>query len=261
MVAEQHGLAEQAERHDEMAEYIERMGEQPVELSVEEPNLLSFARKNAVGSRCGAWRIIAEQKENSEGNEQPAKYSTEDVVKVGTELPGVRDGILVFKDMNLIPSASTCESKVLYYKVKGDDYRHIDEFATGDAESKAAEHARVACAEDTKTARKDLVVTHPIRLGLVLNFCVFLHEVIQNPDEAWHVSRSRMLPWSWTARLKTPLSSCRLVRRLHSHHAYCHEVWCVGWRRPFRGSECSDHGLDHTVARGEFVGNQLQVLL
>ena len=34
-------LAEQAERYDEMAEYMQRVGEQPVELSVEERNLLS----------------------------------------------------------------------------------------------------------------------------------------------------------------------------------------------------------------------------
>ena len=68
--------------------------------------------------------------------------------------------------------------------MKGDYFRHFAEFATGDAESKAAEDARVACAGDTKIAEEELVVTHPVRLGLVLIFSVFRYEVLQNPDEA-----------------------------------------------------------------------------
>merc|ERR1712188_94048 len=65
-------LAEQAERYDEMAEYMEKVGGAGDELSVEERNLLSVAYKNAVGSRRAAWRIITsvEQKEKSKGNER-----------------------------------------------------------------------------------------------------------------------------------------------------------------------------------------------
>merc|ERR1712107_718589 len=75
-----------------------------------------------------------------------------------------------------VPGSRRC-----YYKMKGDYYRYLAEFATGDAKSKAAEDARVAYAEATKVAEKDLVVTHPIRLGLALNFSVFQYEVLQNP--------------------------------------------------------------------------------
>ena len=64
-------LAEQAERYDEMAEYMKMVGTSGAELSVEERNLLSVAYKNAVGSRRASWRIISsvEQKEASKGNE------------------------------------------------------------------------------------------------------------------------------------------------------------------------------------------------
>merc|ERR1711998_798817 len=40
-----------------------------------------------------------------------------------------------------------------------------------------------------KVAEADLVVTHPIRLGLALNFSVFQYEVLQNPDEACKMAR------------------------------------------------------------------------
>merc|ERR1712037_1049906 len=61
-------------------------------------------------------------------------------------------------------------------KMKADYYRYIAEFTDGDAKSKAAE--------------KDLAVTHPIRLGLALNFSVFQYEVLANPDEACKIART-----------------------------------------------------------------------
>ena len=63
-------LAEQAERYDEMANYMKEVGDVPQELSVEERNLLSVAYKNVVGSRRAAWRIITsiEQKDKAKGN-------------------------------------------------------------------------------------------------------------------------------------------------------------------------------------------------
>ena len=44
------------------------------------------------------------------------------------------------------------------FNVKGDYYRYLAEFTTGDAESKAAQNARVACAGDTKMFLQNLVV-------------------------------------------------------------------------------------------------------
>ena len=68
-------LAEQAERYDEMADYMKAVGSSGTDLSVEERNLLSVAYKNAVGSRRAAWHIITsiEQKEKSRGNKEQTK--------------------------------------------------------------------------------------------------------------------------------------------------------------------------------------------
>jgi len=185
-------LAEQAERYDEMAEQMEVVGTLPEELSVEERNLLSVAYKNAVGSRRAAWRIITsvEQKEKTKGNEEQAKFAKEYCSKVEAELQKICDTILGLLDQNLIPKASTGESKVFYQKMKADYYRYIAEFSDGDAKSKAAENARLAYEDASKVAEKDLVVTHPIRLGLALNYSVFQYEVLQNPDEACKMART-----------------------------------------------------------------------
>merc|ERR1712088_312675 len=78
---------------------------------------------------------------------------------------------------------------VFYQKMKADYYRYIAEFTVGDTKSKAAESARQAYEDAKNVAEKDLVVTHPIRLGLALNYSVFLYEVLQNPDDACKMAR------------------------------------------------------------------------
>merc|ERR1711879_78217 len=93
-------------------------------------------------------------------------------------------------DGSLITKASSGESKVFYQKMKADYYRYIAEFSDGDAKTKASENARLAYEEAHKVAEKDLAVTHPIRLGLALNFSVFQYEVLGNPDEACKMART-----------------------------------------------------------------------
>ena len=99
---------------------MQRTGEQPVDLSVEKRNLLSVAHTSAVGSRRGAWRIVtsAEQKDTTEGNKQQA-------AKVEVELQKICDGIHALMDKDLIPSASTGELKVFYFKMNADYYRFL----------------------------------------------------------------------------------------------------------------------------------------
>merc|ERR1712154_90415 len=110
--------------------------------------------------------------------------------KVEAELQKICDTILNLLDGNLIKKASTGESKVFYQKMKADYYRYIAEFRKDDTKAKASESARQAYEEAKTVADKDLAVTHPIRLGLALNYSVFLYEVLSNPDEACKMART-----------------------------------------------------------------------
>jgi len=184
-------LAEQAERYDEMADYMKAVGTAGTDLSVEERNLLSVAYKNAVGSRRASWRIISsvEQKEGSKGNETNVGHCKEYRMKVETELQGICDTILGLLDTSLIPVAKDAEAKVFYHKMKGDYFRYIAEFSDGDKKTGAANKAKGAY-DDAMGAASELAVTHPIRLGLALNFSVFHYEVLNNPDEACKMART-----------------------------------------------------------------------
>merc|ERR1711920_256901 len=167
-------------------------GKKGDELSVEERNLSSVAYKNAVGSRRAAWRIISsvQEKEKSKQNTEQAQWAKEYCTKVEAELQEICTKILGLLDGNLIGKASNGESKVFYHKMKADYYRYIAEFRDGDEKSKAAESARLAYEEASTVANKDLAVTHPIRLGLALNYSVFQYEVLSQPEEACKMART-----------------------------------------------------------------------
>ncbi|KAJ3108217.1 hypothetical protein HDU97_001751 [Phlyctochytrium planicorne] len=180
-------LAEQAERYDEMVAFM-KLG---VELTVEERNLLSVAYKNVIGARRASWRIVSsiEQKEESKGNETQVKKIKEYRVKIENELQDVCSDILHVLDDHLIPSAEAGESKVFYYKMKGDYHRYLAEFATGDKRKDAASQAHDAYKAATDIAQTELAPTHPIRLGLALNFSVFYYEILNSPDRACHLAK------------------------------------------------------------------------
>jgi len=184
-------LAEQAERYDEMVEAMKRVAELDVELTVEERNLLSVAYKNVIGARRAAWRIISsiEQKEESKGNEHHVTRIREYRSKVENELAGICQDILNVLDKHLIPTASTGESKVFYYKMKGDYHRYLAEFQTTANRKESAENSLMAYKAASDIAITELPPTHPIRLGLALNFSVFCYEILNSPDRACQLAK------------------------------------------------------------------------
>jgi len=184
-------LAEQAERYDEMVEAMKKVAMMDTELTVEERNLLSVAYKNVIGSRRASWRIISsiEQKEESKGNDAHVNKIKQYRSKVETELKGICTDILSVLDKHLIPSSSTGESKVFYFKMKGDYHRYLAEFAQADSRKDAAENSLVAYKAASDIALTELPPTHPIRLGLALNFSVFYYEILNSPDRACHLAK------------------------------------------------------------------------
>ncbi|KAG9143105.1 hypothetical protein Leryth_006349 [Lithospermum erythrorhizon] len=184
-------LAEQAERYDEMVEAMKEIAKLDVELTMEERNLVSVGYKNVIGARRASWRILSsiEQKEESRGHEQNVKGIKSYRQTVEDELTRICTDILSVIDDHLIPSAKSGESTVFYYKMKGDYYRYMAEFKSGDDRKAAADQSLKAYEAATSTASADLPSTHPIRLGLALNFSVFYYEILNSPERACHLAK------------------------------------------------------------------------
>ena len=164
-----------------------------IDLSVEERNLLSVAFKNVIGARRASWRIMSslEQKEETKGGEaQKRDQMKEYRTKIEEELKEICQNVLDILDKNLIPQSTSGESKVFYYKMKGDYHRYLAEFATGNDRKEAAENSLVAYKAASDVAHTDLAPTHPIRLGLALNFSVFYYEILNSPDRACRLAKA-----------------------------------------------------------------------
>merc|ERR1711976_825793 len=61
---------------------------------------------------------------------------------------------------------------------------YLAEFKTGAERKEAAESTLLAYKSAQDIATAELPPTHPIRLGLALNFSVFYYEILNTPDRA-----------------------------------------------------------------------------
>ncbi|KAI6221391.1 14-3-3 protein [Aphelenchoides fujianensis] len=175
-------FAEQAERYDDMVQSMKKAAELGSELSNEERNLLSVAYKNVVGARRSSWR----KTEGPEKKQQMAKKYREEVER---ELRDICHDVVDLLDNFVIPNADNPESKVFYLKMKGDYYRYLAEAATEDDRTAVVEKSQQFYQEAFDIAKDNLLPTHPIRLGLALNFSVFYYEILNSANKACQLAK------------------------------------------------------------------------
>jgi len=178
-------VAERAERFDEMADFMEQRINTTQPLNPEERDMFSAAFKNALTERRHAVRVAVgvAQQEESEGNQTNSDLATGYRTKVEAELQTICNRVLSLLSGNLVPGAQPGEEKTFYLKMKGDYHRYLAEFAQAESRASIAQDANAAYSEGMVEAGK-LPVTHPVRLGLALNFSVFQHEVMQDTNSA-----------------------------------------------------------------------------
>merc|ERR1719357_872339 len=182
-------LAEQAERYDDMAAAMKAVTEQGTELSNEERNLLSVAYKNVVGARRSSWRVISSIEQKTEGNEKKQQMARDYREKIEKELQEICNDVLTLLDKFLITNASQPESQVFYLKMKGDYYRYLSEVALGDAKTAVVGDSQKAYHDAFEISKSKMQPTHPIRLGLALNFSVFYYEIQNSPEKACQLAK------------------------------------------------------------------------
>jgi len=203
-------LAEQAERYEEMVDFMKEVASKMEELGLEERNLLSVAYKNVVGARRASLRIISSIQTKEEGKAQQESnhlklilayrgtvveelenicYDILSLLIRPEEIADVRgepfDGNQNDSDgPNLIYNATDDEAKVFYQKMAADYFRYLAEFNDNSSKQNVSAHAEKMYKAAFDVAEKGLAPTHPIRLGLALNFSVFQFEVQSMQEEA-----------------------------------------------------------------------------
>ena len=85
-------------------------------------------------------------------------------------------------------NAEESESKVFFYKMKGDYYRYMAEVTKGEKLEEFKNSAHDAYEQARKESDK-LMISHPIKLGLALNFSVFYFEIMNEPKKACDLAK------------------------------------------------------------------------
>lgn len=188
-------LGEEAERYEDMARAMKQVVQIGEPLSNEERNLLSVAYKNVVGARRSSWRVVSSIEQKKEATEKAKQQVQAYREKIECELKEICQEVLDILDKNLLPSLKEStergeiESKVFYLKMKGDYHRYLAEVTASDGRENVIKESEQAY-NDAFEAAKHLESTHPIRLGLALNFSVFYYEIMNQPDKACELAKN-----------------------------------------------------------------------
>jgi len=179
--------AETAERYEDMCKVMKELVKwsdshsDKAELTVEERNLLSVSYKNVIGARRASWRTL--NIEDGKDKDLVLEYRKQieaELCEICLEVLGLLESVLIKNNK------SPDEAKVFYLKMTGDYYRYLAEFiSTEGYEKKAAEYYSQAL----EIAKSELTPTHPIRLGLALNYSVCFYEILKDKKSACELAK------------------------------------------------------------------------
>jgi 14-3-3 protein epsilon len=177
--------SETAERYEDMCKFMRELVKisdaKKSDLTVEERNLLSVAYKNVIGARRASWRTL----NVDERKDDPliVEYKRQ----VEKEMDDICKDVLDLLENVLVKNnIKEDESRVFYLKMTGDYYRYLAEFISNNGyDQKAAKFYQDALI----IAEKTLKPTHPIRLGLALNYSVCQYEILKDKKKACELAR------------------------------------------------------------------------
>lgn len=189
-------LAEETGRYQEMAEHVKKLVltcNEEEGLSADERNLFSLAYKQISSKKRSSWRILVakQQREENKGNLHNAKLTKTYRKRLENELNGVCEEVLELLEEKIIPNCSNDECRVFFYKMKADYLRYEAEILHEKKRVRVAQRSLDFYSRATQIA-ESLPLTHPIRLGVALNFAVFYFEVMKNAEMACDIAKNTL---------------------------------------------------------------------
>ncbi|CAK9010314.1 unnamed protein product [Durusdinium trenchii] len=198
-----------------MVEYMKDRVKAGKALSREEREMLAAAFKSAMSNRRLAVRVCKsiQSQEAKRTKRKNAALTSGYLTKVRLELQGLCIQILELIEGILLPKAENGEPMVFYKKLQvifpiffhsqfaplqsvpkqADYYRYLAEFLEGDGHKEAVASAIEVYADATAEAERHLMVTHPVRLGLALNYAVFQQVIRKDDSSAVRIAKDAYL--------------------------------------------------------------------
>ncbi|CAD8175011.1 unnamed protein product [Paramecium pentaurelia] len=187
-------ICEQAERYDDMLNYIRQVAFMEQELSTEERNLLSISFKNCIGMLRSAWRILNNQY-TIQLQDQPNDHLSKSSIisnykqKIENELISYCEDLISVIDYNLIKKQYNYEDKIMFCKMKSDTIRYLSEITTNDKKQFMFNKQSNIQQKIQDIFEGGISKIDPKWLGLALSQAVYTYEILNDKVSACKIAQ------------------------------------------------------------------------
>lgn len=181
-------LAEDAGRLQDTVDNIMKIAKSVPAMTLDERNLLATAFKNYIGEKRTSWRTIVNIEANFDSINRKRDLCKDYRIKIEDELKKDCHDVIEIVDRHLAHS-NDLENQMFYLKMKGDYFRYLAEFSCDTPGDPVFQNARAAYIKGLDIAKEHLPASHPLRLGIILNFSVFHHEILKQYEKACEMTK------------------------------------------------------------------------
>jgi hypothetical protein len=178
-------LSMEFERFEESLTHLIKYIKLEKELNFEERKMFSTVFKKVFSNKRSCLREISNQLSEEEKCGQILYEYRE---KVEQEMATLATTILDLLNSHLLPNTVNIEAQILFIKMKGDLYRYLSEVSV-DVYKLSQNNSLESYLKAMEISEKELIATHPLRLGLSFNFALFYYEVMNSPENACNITK------------------------------------------------------------------------
>ena len=169
-------VAQECGKNEDCINFMRDVINQGRPLSFNERNLLSTAYKGIVGPLRDSIRLLQDDNHGFD--------VTQAIIECSEQLSSKCDEVINLIRNTLLPSVTEPEVRVFYIKLTADYLRYKWEATSDAGRPDVAAKCKAAYQEAAALADTSLPTYHPLRLGLALNFAVFIYEILGDTAEA-----------------------------------------------------------------------------
>ncbi|KAK8852478.1 hypothetical protein M9Y10_017454 [Tritrichomonas musculus] len=178
--------AQKARRYEESVNFFKAAVLLDPKLSESEQKLFLQVYKSCVDLRRNDILFISSIKEYQQCKKCTLKVDALDIYqkKLYNELAAFCYEVISLIDNFILVKASSPEETVLYLKTKADFYRYLAETLSEQDGFPLSSKAHELYLEAINTSKSSILPTHPVYCNTILNYSVYLHEILKHKSDA-----------------------------------------------------------------------------
>jgi len=186
-------LAQEANRFEDMARYMRQVAECGAPMTKDEDNMLAAAYKHVLDTKRSSRRTLVTIEQKDGITSWEATVARHYRARIDEELRALCTEVLTVVDSWLTsdqPESSDPATGVFYWKLSADSRRYAAEVIEDPGDrAEVVAMSKAAYERADRLGRKNLRPIDPIRLGLMLNYSVFLYQVCQQRRQGHDVAK------------------------------------------------------------------------